>query len=198
MEVFWLDYIVTLDSQEQATIMSSVQQWLMSVKERLFIYYAGLKSWMMNAVGFIADRSWSMGDWVRLSGVIGFLVIGLMTLYILLYIKRRGLAPSGYGPWWHRLFVLPTWRSRRLARRNHRESAVLFYEQMLSIARRAGMVKQPDQTPVEFAAVSGSAEIGEITALYNRVRFGNAPLDEAEIRQVSKLLTELKHKAHRK
>ena len=198
MEVFWLDYIVTLDSEEQATIMGNLQQWLMSVKDRLFIYYLGLKQWMMNAVGFFADGSWSVGDWIRFGGLIGFLVIGLITLYILLYIKRRGFAYAGYGPWWHRLFVLPTWRSRRLARRNHRESAVLFYEQMLAIARRAGLIKQPDQTPVEFAAVSGFTEIGEITALYNRVRFGNAPLDEAEIRQVSKLLTELKHKSRRK
>ncbi|HEX8185247.1 MAG TPA: DUF3488 and transglutaminase-like domain-containing protein [Blastocatellia bacterium] len=198
MEVFWLDYIVTLDSEEQASMMVSLQQRLLSIKDRLFIYYVGLKHWMTNALGSFSGRSWTMADWVRLSGLIGFLVISLTTIYIILYIKRRGLAPGGYGPWWHRLFVLPRWRSRRLARRNHRESAVLFYEQMLAIARRSGMVKQPDQTPVEFAALSGSDEIGKITALYNRVRFGNAPLDDAEIRQVSKLLTELKQKSRRK
>jgi protein-glutamine gamma-glutamyltransferase len=198
MEVFWLDYIVTLDSEEQASMMVNLQQRLVSVKDRLFIYYMGIKRWMMNAVGFFADRSWSAGDWMRLSGIIGLLAVGSMALYMLLYVKRRGVAPTGYGPWWHRLFVLPTWRSRRLARRKDRESAVLFYEQMLAIARRAGLVKQPYETPVEFAAVSGSVEIGEITALYNRVRFGNASLDEAEARRVSKLLTELKQKTRRK
>jgi hypothetical protein len=117
-----------------------------------------------------------------------------VSLYVVIaYRKRRGLPPTGYGPWWHRLFVLPTWR-RRLARREYRQSAVLFYEQMLAIALRAGLVKQPDQTPVEFALASGLSPIREITTLYNRVRFGGAQLDESETRQVSDLLIELKQK----
>jgi hypothetical protein len=83
-------------------------------------------------------------------------------------------------------------------RLGRRESAVMFYEQMLAVARRAGMVKQPHQTPVEFAEVSGSDQIREITALYNRVRFGSAPLDEAGARRVLKLLAELKAKLRSK
>lgn len=198
MEVFWLDYIVTLDSEEQASMMVDLQHRLLSVKDRLFVYYLSLKHWMIDALGVLVDRSWSVADGIRLGGAFGFLTIALATLYIFLYIRRRGLALTGYGPWWHRWFVLPTWRSRRLARRNHRESAVLFYEQMLAIVRRAGMVKQPHQTPAEFAATADSNQIREITALYNRVRFGNTPLDEAEARRVSKLLAELKQKVRRK
>ncbi|HVG17995.1 MAG TPA: DUF3488 and transglutaminase-like domain-containing protein [Blastocatellia bacterium] len=192
MEVFWLDYIVTLDSEEQASMMVDLQHRLLSVKDRLFTYYAGLKHWMMNALGFLVGRSWSVGDGVRLGGLLGLLVMASAALYMFLYVKRRGLALAGYGPWWHRWFVLPAWRSRRLARLGHRESAVRFYEQMLAVARRAGMVKQPHQTPVEFASVSDSDQIREITALYNRVRFGRAPLDEAEAYRVIKLLAELK------
>jgi hypothetical protein len=152
----------------------------------------------MNGLGFLVDRSWSIGDGLKLGAALGFMIMSLMALYIFLYMKRRGLALTGYGPWWHRWFVLPTWRSRRLARRNDRESAVLFYEQMLAVARRRGMVKQPHQTPVEFAADSGSDQISEITALYNRVRFGNTPLDAAEAHRVSKLLSELKKKVRSK
>ena len=83
------------------------------------------------------------------------------------------------------------WR-RKLAGRDYRQSAVLFYEQMLAIARRAGLVKRPDQTPVEFALASGLSPIREITALYNRVRFGGVQLDERETRRVSELLVKLK------
>jgi hypothetical protein len=79
-----------------------------------------------------------------------------------------------------------------MARRDFRRSAVLFYEQMLAIARRAGLVKQPDQTPIEFALASGLSPIREITTLYNRVRFGGVKLDETETRRVSDLLVELK------
>jgi transglutaminase-like putative cysteine protease len=198
MEVFWLDYIVTLDSEEQASMMVDLQHRLLSVKDRLLVYYTGLKQWMTNALGFLVDRSWSVGDGIRLGGAFGLLVVTLAALYMFLYIKRRGIALTGYGPWWHRWFVLPTWRSRRLVRLGHRESAVMFYEQMLAVARRAGMVKQPHQTPVEFADVSGSDQIREITALYNRVRFGHAPLDESEAHRVLKLLAELKQKLRRK
>jgi hypothetical protein len=63
---------------------------------------------------------------------------------------------------------------------------------MLAIARRAGLVKQPDQTPIEFALASGLSPIREITTLYNRVRFGGAALDESETQRISELLGKLK------
>jgi hypothetical protein len=195
MEVFWLDYIVTLDSDEQASIMVDLQHRLLTVKDRLLVYYVGAKLWarrMLNEL--IVDRRWSVGVLLKLTVAVALLAVSLVALYVVIaYRKRRGIPTTGYGPWWHRLFILPMWR-RRLARRDYRQSAVLFYEQMLSIARRAGLIKQPHQTPVEFAAASGLAPIREITLLYNRVRFGGAQLDERESRLVSDLLAELKQK----
>ncbi|MGA9767445.1 MAG: transglutaminaseTgpA domain-containing protein [Blastocatellia bacterium] len=198
MEVFWLDYIVTLDSEEQASIMSSIQQKLLAVKDRLIAYYLDAKQWTRKTLSFITARDWSATDWVKLSIALALLFAMTTALYVALHIKRWSIAPTGYGPWWHRLFILPTWRSRRLVRRDTRESAVMFYEQMLAIASRAGLVKQPSQTPKEFAAVSGFNEIQEITVLYNRVRFGGASLDETEARKVTNLLAELRHSIRRK
>lgn len=198
MEVFWLDYIVTLDSEEQASIMSNIQQKLLAVKDRLIAYYLAAKQWTRNTLSFFTARDWGTGDWIKMGSLLALLLAMTGALYVALHIKRWSIAPTGYGPWWHRLFILPTWRSRRLVRRDTRESAVMFYEQMLAIASRAGLVKQPDQTPKEFATVSGFNEIQEITVLYNRVRFGGAPLDETEARQVTNLLVELKHSIRRK
>jgi transglutaminase-like putative cysteine protease len=198
MEVFWLDYIVTLDSEEQASIMSSIQQKLLAVKDRLIAYYLDAKQWTRKTLSFFTAGDWNASDWIKMGGVLGLLLLMGAALYVAMHIKRWSIAPTGYGPWWHRLFILPTWRSRRLVRRDTRESAVMFYEQMLAIARRAGLVKQPSQTPKEFAAVCGFNEIQEITLLYNRVRFGGAPLDETETRQVTTLLVDLKHKIRRK
>jgi hypothetical protein len=199
MEVFWLDYIVTLDSDEQASIMVDLQQRLLIIKDRLVLYYLGAKLWTRDMLRkLIINRRWSMGELLTLAGVFAMLALSFVSLYVVIaYRKRRGLPPTGYGPWWHRLFVLPTWR-RRLARREYRQSAVLFYEQMLAIARRAGLVKQPDQTPVEFALASGLSPIHEITTLYNRVRFGGAQLDESETSRVSDLLRELKQSVRNK
>jgi hypothetical protein len=193
LEVFWLDYIVTLDSDEQTSIMVDLQHRLLTIKDRLQFYYVGAKLWargMLNKL--IVERSWSAGELLKLTASLAFLALSVMSLYVVIsYRKRRGLPPTGYGPWWHRLFILPMWR-RKLARRDYKASAVLFYEQMLAIARRAGLVKQPHQTPVEFAAASGIPLICEITTMYNRVRFGRAQLNEHETRRVSELLGELK------
>src|SRR5262249_39456502 len=114
------------------------------------------------------------------------------------HLKQWTIAPTGYGPWWHRWFILPTWKRRRLVRRDERECAVMFYEQMLAIASRAGLVKPPDQTPMAFPAATGSDPPLEITALYNRVRFGGAALDATETRRASLLLAELKRNLRKK
>ena len=199
MEVFWLDYIVTLDSDEQASIMVDLQHRLLTVKDRLLLYYIDAKFWVGSALNrLIVGRMWSIGELLKLATGLGVLGLSLVSLYVVFaYRKRRSLPPTGYGPWWHRLFVLPMWR-RKLTQRDYRQSAVLFYEQMLAIVRRAGLVKQPDQTPIEFATASGLSPIREITTLYNRVRFGGAELDERESRRVSELLGELKQSVRRR
>ena len=193
MEVFWLDYIVTLDSDEQASIMVDLQHRLLSIKDQLVVYYLSAKDWTQRVLRtLVLDRNWSTAELLLMAGAVLVLALSFVLLYVIIaYRKRRGRPPTGYGPWWHRLFILPLWR-RRVAKRDFRQSAVLFYEQMLAIARRAGLVKQPDQTPLEFALASGLPQIREITTLYNRVRFGGAQLDETETRRVSDLLMELK------
>jgi hypothetical protein len=193
MEVFWLDYVVTLDSDEQASIMVDLQHRLLAIKDRLMVYYLSAKSWIRTVLGaLILDRDWTTTELIVIAGLIVVLALSFLILYVVMaYRKRRSLPPTGYGPWWHRLFILPLWR-RRAAKRDFRQSAVLFYEQMLAISRRAGLVKKPDQTPLEFASASGLSPIREITALYNRVRFGGVHLDEIETRRVSELLVELK------
>ncbi|HEY7911916.1 MAG TPA: DUF3488 and transglutaminase-like domain-containing protein [Blastocatellia bacterium] len=200
LEVFWIDYIVTLDSEEQASIAAALQRWMISIKDTVKAYYEGAKDWVKGAVDtLLGSPKWSLESGVRLL----LLVVGLIVVVGLAYAaasyKKRGRAPrTGYGPWWHRLFVLPTWRRRRLRNGDHRESAVLFYEQMLAIAKRAGLVKKPHETPVEFAAAAGFNEVREITLLYNRVRFGGAPLDESEGQRISSLLAQLKKTVRKK
>jgi transposase len=191
MEVFWLDYIVTLDSDEQASIIVSLQRRLAGVKDRLVDYYNSAKQWTSRLMSFIVARDWQPSDWLKLAGLLMMLMMGVASVYVARHLKQWSIAPTGYGPWWHRWFILPTWK-RRMTGRDRRECAVMFYEQMLAIAARAGRIKPTHQTPMEFAAASRSQPIREITRLYNRVRFGGATLDEAETRRVSQLLAELR------
>src|SRR5205085_1435004 len=198
MEAFWLDYIVTLDSDEQASIIVGLQRRLAAVKDRMMDYYNGAKLWTRQALGFLVARDWRAADWLKLASLLLLVAMAGATLYVLRHLKQWSVAPSGYGPWWHRWFILPTWKRRRLARRDGRECAVMFYEQMLAIASRAGLRKPAHQTPMEFATASGSEAVREITHLYNRVRFGAAALDEAETRRVSRLLSDLRRNLPKK
>jgi transglutaminase-like putative cysteine protease len=193
-EVFWLDYIVTLDGDEQASIMVELQQELFTVKNRVYGFYLQMKREVKEAVSYLlVDRDWGVGDMLKLGGVLFAGALCLVALYVgVAYIKRRPVAATGYGPWWHRMFILPMWRRRRLARGDHRATAVLFYEQMLAIAARAGLVKEPSQTPAEFADRTGLHQVREITDLYNSIRFGGAKLGDADTHRISILLFELK------
>ena len=200
MEVFWLDYIVTLDSDEQASMMVDLQHRLLALKDQAFAYYSQAKLWLRHMTNtLVVRRVWTVGALLKLGAGLVLGMLAALAFYVAVaYRKHRKQAPTGYGPWWHRLFILPTWRSKRLRHGDHRQSAVLFYEQMLAVAKGAGLVKQTYQTPIEFAANSAILEIKQITALYNRVRFGSTQLDEAEVDQVSSLLTSLKARVRRK
>ncbi|HEY7546715.1 MAG TPA: transglutaminase domain-containing protein, partial [Blastocatellia bacterium] len=194
LEVFWLDYVVTLDGDEQASMMAEIQKRLLKFRDGAYSYYKSVKEWFRSkAIKFLIERKWDALSIFKLIGAVVFLGAAILGAYIsVAHRRRKRLAPTGYGPWWHRWLIVPLWRRKLRSTSDHQASAVLFYEQMLAIASRARLIKQPDQTPMEFAASSGINEIEEITRAYNRVRFGGARLDEQEARRVSEHLAELK------
>jgi hypothetical protein len=200
MEVFWLDYVVTLDRDEQASLMVEIQHRLLEFKNKVLAYYKTAKTWVRQKIFSLFDtRNWTTGDFIKLGSIIGLLSFIVFALYIAIaYLKRRKHKPTGYNPWWHRIFILPILRRIKRRKHDHRASAVLFYEQMLAISARAGLKKEPQQTPLEFASASGYAQIREITAVYNRVRFGSATLSDEETHKVSGLLAELKRAISKK
>jgi hypothetical protein len=200
LEVFWLDYVVTLDRDQQASLMVELQHRLLGVKRWAQLRYNALKLYTREFVNRIfGQRKWELLDLLRLMALAALAGLVGMTAYIAsAHRKRRRLPPTGYGPWWHRLFIVPRWRHKVTGSADHRESAVLFYEQMLAVARRAGFVKATHQTPLEFASACGVAEIGEITSFYNRVRFGGSRLNEDEAQRVSRLISDLKHQIRRR
>jgi hypothetical protein len=193
-EVFWLDYVVTLEGEEQASMMVEIQQQLLTVKDTIGAYFASAKRWVKAAItDSLVDRQWRLLDVVKVLALTLLLLASGFAIYGgISYRRHRDLEPTGYSPWWRRWFVVSRWRERAGTLGDPRRSAVLFYEQMLAIAARAGALKRPDQTPLEFAAACGFVQIYEITRVYNRIRFGGERFSEADARRVADLLTELK------
>ena len=195
MEVFWLDYVVTLDKDEQASMIVEFQHRLLDYKSTILAYYKTAKKWLQQQLNSLTNKqTWTAGSIFRLIvAAMLILLLGLSTYVATAYRKhkKRNLQ-TGYNVWWYRLFIAPflRWFNRR--KHDHQATAVLFYEQMLAVAARGGMVKAPEQTPMEFATSASYAQIREITILYNRVRFGKSALNDEETNRVTELLAELK------
>lgn len=182
-ELFWMDYVVTLDRDEQASIMVGLQHRVIGVRQHVADYYQEAKRWVLDKVrGWLLEREWSPRDlwWIAAA-------LALASIAALSSAARRGATATGYESWWRRLFILPGWKAK-----HDRASAILFYEQMLATVSRAGMIKMPYETPAEFAGACRLEAVGEITEIYNRVRFGGATLGEQEANRVAELLKRLK------
>jgi hypothetical protein len=193
-EVFWMDYVVTLGSDRQAEIMVGLQRRLISIKNSALRGYAAAKNWIRQSIASILiDRRWSKAEGFGILLFGFFLVIVGFSVYVVIsHFKLSRVPATGYVPWWKRLFVLPTWRRLIRSKQDHSASAVLFYEQMLAALARAGRIKKPYQTPIEFASECNIAEVEVITDCYNRVRFGGARLTENDASGIQKALAQLK------
>lgn len=80
-----------------------------------------------------------------------------------------------------------------LTRGRARPAPVAFYERMLRLLARQGRRRPPTATAREFASTLADrpelfASVAELTALYERVRFGGEPLSAADQRRVAALL----------
>jgi transglutaminase-like putative cysteine protease len=77
-------------------------------------------------------------------------------------------------------------------------AAVPFYRRLERLLARAGFTRGPARTARELAAEAGArggpafGGVAELTALYERVRFGRAPLSPAEADRVEALLGEVR------
>ncbi|HBE82171.1 MAG TPA: hypothetical protein DDW24_05235, partial [Blastocatellia bacterium] len=95
-------------------------------------------------------------------------------LFVRLY--RKIVKLKVWGKLWNRLYG------------KRGGSAVEFYERFLGIFAENGVVREPFQTPMEFAHVVGIPEAVKITERYNRVRFGEQQLSPAETEEVERWL----------
>ena len=100
------------------------------------------------------------------------------------------------------LFAITFLAIRRFWKRRRRievsSTAVLFYQEMLSILERKGFFRAPSSTPAEFVARIGSQvpskikpDIEHLTNLFYRSRFGNYSLSASERLEVDASLRRL-------
>jgi hypothetical protein len=111
----------------------------------------------------------------------GAFAVGAAVLFVLLvrWSYRKLVRSKVWRRLWERFFT------------RRRSSVVEFYERMQRVLAGKGLVRQPHQTPLEFAFAIGMPEAVKITEKYNRVRFGEAGLSSDEAEEIEDWLGEI-------
>lgn len=176
LEMIWIQYFVAFDNQEQRTLFTSIRRGVSD-------YNAKASSWISEVQDAVAAW-WSevRGDSGTAASLIamiyGIAAVAGAALLIFLFVRlyRKIVKLKVWGKLWNRLYG------------KRGGSAVEFYERFLGIFAENGVVREPFQTPMEFAHVVGIPEAVKITERYNRVRFGEQQLSPAETEEVERWL----------
>lgn len=170
LEMFWIQYFVAFDNQEQRSLILSVKKSFVDYQSKTTNYLDTLQAliaeWWKDVRGDngFETRATAIGYGIaNLSGSL----LGIFLIVLLYRGIRRMKIWSRMTAW-----IKPA--------RN--PTVVEFYERMVSILADRGFVRAPHQTPLEFAHETGVPEVVGITDRYNSVRFGEAILtpDERE------------------
>lgn len=174
LEMFWIQYVVGYDSQEQRSLAKSFGN-----------RFYDFRGWVADKFQSIKEGLSGWFSWLQIEnedGTISYARLGLLILFSILSIVGliwlvRKIRRSGLS----RIF-------RRRQVEDSRDSVVEFYERMTKMLATRGLKRAAGQTPLEFAAATGMPEALKVTKAYNRVRFGDQKLSITETTQIEEWL----------
>ncbi|HEX8181147.1 MAG TPA: DUF3488 and transglutaminase-like domain-containing protein [Pyrinomonadaceae bacterium] len=177
LELFWIQYVVAYDKQEQRSLASSVRSSLGTYRrtagQLADAWHASLRGWwqQLTALGQATPPSFAINVPLVLAvcALVGLLLVAAQR------IRRLRLRRTSGGA----------------AAMSAGHSAVEFYERMNEALALRGLRRATDQTPLEFATTTGLSEALFVTHVYNRVRFGAHDLLPAEAERVEAWLQSL-------
>jgi len=162
LELIWFQYVVGYDKQEQRSLAASLHNRVFDYRRIAYEIFESVKSKVPS---------------VSSSGIL--LALGLITVLVTVIFVR--------------VLKLGWRRGLRISRGTHepKTASVEFYQRLMDLLARRGLLRLNDQTPLEFASSLGSREALTITRLYNRVRFGSQKLSQAELQEINQALRDL-------
>ncbi len=179
LETFWIENFVAFDNQEQRSLASSVRTGFLNYQQAI----AGYLGRTQDATAeWLAEIRGDKGLEARRNAIlygIGYLAATIVGLLLLVWSYRKIV----------RLKVWERLRERLFRRRQ--ASIVEFYERMQKRLAEKGIVREPHQTPLEFAFATGMPSAISLTERYNRVRFGEQHLSRTEAHEIDDWLQEL-------
>lgn len=176
-EMFWIQYFVAYDNQEQRSLFTSLRRGFQEYQSRTSFYFDTVQILIAE---WWKDIKGENGFETRMSAI-GFGVAGVAITVAFLLLVFAGV----------KLVKKQRLLSRLLARlRPSRRPVVLdFYDRMIAILESRGIVRDPHQTPLEFAVGLNMPAVARVTDAYNAVRFGNKQMTDHEAKELSDVLT---------
>ncbi len=176
LETFWIQYFVAFDNQEQRSLFTSVRRGMADYQMRTSTWLSGVNdrvaAWWREARG---DKGIE-GSASAIGRVLGYAVATGVLLMMFVWLRRRVVKSKVWNLIRGRIF------------RGRRRSIIAFYEKMIRLLEERGFVREPHQTPLEFAFAVGMPEAVTVTEKYNRVRFGGKDLSEDEQNEIETLI----------
>ncbi len=176
LETLWIQYFVAFDNQEQRLLFTTVRRGMVDYQTRT-------STWLSGVNGQLAD--W----WREVRGDNGIETSISAIGRGIGYVAGAGILFVLFVWLWRRVVKSKVWQALRGRVLMHRQrSIIVFYERMTRMLEKKGFVRQPDQTPLEFAYAVGMPEAIAVTEKYNRVRFGGKDLSDVEQSEIEDLL----------
>ena len=179
LETYWIQYFVAYDSAEQRSLFTSVRRSVANYGRQTSTFMdlsrQELLTWWRDVRG---DSGFERSVTAIGYGV-AFLATGIIGIIAFVWLYRR-------------IVKLTLWsRLREFLFGRQGASVVEFYERMVTVLASKGLVREPHQTPLEFANAVGIPEAVGITEKYNRVRFGRERLTADERDELERALKNL-------
>jgi transglutaminase-like putative cysteine protease len=170
LEVFWMQWVVDYDRQEQRQLASEVRRDI-AVYRRTGARFVGALTTSLAAFWLRVSTTLSArGRPLGFDPTLLLLLVASVAVACFIVARRRGF---NLRRW------LNGWRGVRADR-----SAIIFYERMNRALARRGLRREPHQTPLEFAGALDVPEALLVTRTYNRVRFGAHDLTHDEAARI--------------
>lgn len=176
LEAFWIQYVVSFDNNEQKILFMSLRNYLTSLQEKLIFLLESVKESLYE---------W----WKRVKGEDGFKVSLLAIVTGIIYLTGSVIGLILLIWSWKKLKKYQLWTKLRQRFQRKRETSVVeFYQRMQKVLAKQGQIRQPQQTPLEFAFALNMPQAINITEKYNEVRFGKKKLSAEEATEIDNWL----------
>ena len=179
LEMVWIQYFVAYDSAEQRSLFTSVRKGVAEYGKQTTSFVDAAREaileWWRVARGDAGFRN----SVTAIGWGVAYVALGVAGILLFVWLCRGIVRLTVWRRLWDRLFG------------GRGRSMIEFYDRMLGVLASKGFVREPHQTPLEFAYAAGIPEAVRITEKYNRVRFGEKRLSPDEVDAIESWLEEI-------